>query len=486
MLKQEAVSATVWSGADMLLRHGLQFGVSITLARLLSPAEFGTVALLYLFTGLAGAFTDGGFSAALIQNQRITHEDESTVFWFNAALGTLAALLLCGVAPWISRFYGIPILVPLTRVLALHVFISALSSIHKTLLTKRLNFSKQMIVGAIATVVSGVLAVGLAFRGFGVWALAAQILTSTAITTVLLWVVNPWRPQLVFRLASVRKLFGFGSYLLMAALLDVSYNRLYTVFIGKLYGVRDLGFYNRADGTKQVPTGLLSTVLSRVAFPIFSTAAFDKEKLRRGVRHAIRGTMLINAPMMLGLLATAEPVIRTLYGPRWLPAVPALKVLCLAGMLWPLHVINLSVLTAQGYSHLFFRLEIAKKVVGVTLLIAGAHYGVIGIAWSQVAFGLLAFFINAHFTRAVLGYSGWQQTCDFAPVLGASAFMGLVVAFVGIMWRGPAGLELPLQIVIGILIFVAICVTFRLEAFQEGRLLAVERIQMFRLARGVR
>jgi teichuronic acid exporter len=484
MLKQQAVAATMWSGADILLRQGLQFGVSIALARMLSPSEFGTIALLYLFTGLAGAFIDSGFSNALIQNQDISHDDESTVFWFNAALGALAALLLWGVAPSISRFYGIPILVPLTHILALNVFISALGSIHETLLTKRLNFRKQMTVGAIATGVSGVLAVGLAFHGFGVWSLAAQIVTSTSLTTVLLWVVNPWRPGFVFRLASARKLFGFGSYLLMAAVLDVSYNRLYTVFIGKLYGVRDLGFYNRADGTRQLPTGLLSGVLSRVAFPIFSAAAHDKKRLRRGVRHAIRGIMLINVPMMLGLMATAEPLIRTLYGPKWLPAVPALRVLCLAGMLWPLHVINLSVLTAQGHSHLFFRLEIAKKVVGVILLIVGARYGVMGIAWSQVAFGLLGFFMNAHYTGSLLDYSGWQQTLDFAPVVGASAVMSMIVAAIGIVWRGPVALELLLQIAIGTSIFVAICVICRLEAFQEGRLMAVQRFETVRLARG--
>jgi teichuronic acid exporter len=486
MLKQQAVSATVWSGADLLLRQGLQAGVTIALARLLSPAEFGTIALLSLFIGLAGAFIDSGFSSALIQNQDITHEDESTVFWFNAALGALAALLLWGTAPWISRFYGVPILVPLARVLAINVFISALSSIHETLLTKRLDFRKQMMVGVTAAGVSGVLAIILAFRGFGVWALAAQALTSTTLVTVLLWVVNPWRPALVFSLASARKLFGFGSYLLMASLLDVSYNRLYTVFIGKLYGVSDLGFYTRADSTKQVPTAILSGVLARVAFPLFSAAAHDKERLRRGVRYAIRGVMLINVPMMLGVMATAQPLINTLFGPKWLPAVPALKVLCLAGVLWPLQMINLSALMAQGHSHLFFRLEVAKKVVGVILLVVGASYGIMGIAWSQVAFGLVAFFINAHYTNALLGYSGWQQTIDFLPVLGASAVMSLVVAFVGNAWRGPIALELLLQIAIGISIFLAICFTFRLDAFREGRLMAVERIQALRSARQTR
>lgn len=480
MLKQRAVSAIGWSAADILLRQVLKFGVSIVLARLLSPAEFGTVALLYLFSGIAGAFIDSGFSNALVQNQDITHDDESTVFWFNAALGALAAVLLCFAAPWIARFYGVAILAPLTRVMGLNIFMSSLNSIHETLLTKSMDFKKEMIAGGIATAVSGVIALVLAFQGFGVWALAIQTLAATTILTITLWVVNPWRPRFVFRLASARRLFGSGSYYLLTSLLEVTYSRLYTVFIGKLYGVRDLGFYNRADGTQQVLGGTLAGVLNRVALPVFAVAARDTEQLRRGMRHAIRGIMLINVPMMLGLLATAEPVIRTLYGPKWLPAVPALRVLCLAGMLWPLQVINMSVLIAQGHSHLFFRLEVSKKVVGVTLLVVGARYGVMGIAWSQVAFAFLAFFINAHYTRAFIGYGSWQQTFDFAPVLGASAGMALVVTAVGVMWRGPAALGLVVQVAIGISIFLAICVTFRLEAFREGRLLAVERIQTLR------
>jgi teichuronic acid exporter len=486
MLRQQALSATVWSGADILLRQVLKFGVSIVLARLLTPAEFGTVALLYLFMGIAGAFIDSGFSNALVQKQDITHDDESTVFWFNAALGAFAALVLCAVAPWVSRFYGIPVLAPLTRVMGLNIFISALNSIHETLLTKSLDFKKEMTAGGIATAVSGVVALVLAFQGFGVWALALQTLTATTVLTMVLWIVNPWRPRFVFRMASARRLFGFGSYYLLTSLMEVSYSRLYTVFIGKLYGVSDLGFYNRADGTQQVMAGTLSGVLNRVALPIFSAAAHNKEQLRRGVRHAIRGIMIINLPMMIGLMATAEPVIRTVYGPRWLPAVPALRVLCLAGMLWPLQVINLNVLTAQGHSHLFFRLEIVKKALGTILLVVGASYGVMGIAWSQVAFALLSFVMNAHYTRALLGYSGWQQTADFAPVLGAAALMGMLVTVVGVVWRGPAALGLVVQIVVGIVSFVAICMTLRLEAFREGRKMVVERIQAVRLARGAR
>jgi teichuronic acid exporter len=468
VLKQKAISATLWSGADVFLRQGLQFIISIVLARLLTPEEFGTIALLYLFVGLASAFVDSGFSAALIQRQDITHTDESTVFWFNLGMGVFMAVGLWLLAPLIADFFAQPILLPLTGVLALNLFVSALGAIHGTLLTKRLDFKTPMKIGAIATSISGALGIVMAWQGYGVWALAMQTLASTILTTAFLWMFNKWRPATTFSLVSARRLFGFGGYLLMAGLLDTAYNRIYTLLIGKLYGVRDLGFYNRADGTKQLPVGVLTSILSRVAFPIFSAASDDKEKLKRGVRHALRGMMLINVPMMLGVMATADPLVHTLFGAQWLPAAPILQVLCLGSVLWPLHVINLNVLTAQGHTHLFFRLEVIKKLLGTSLLIIGTAYGVMGIAWSQVIFGVLAFIINAHYSRIHIGYGAWQQLADFFPPLILSGVMAAMVYWLGASLSLPLVAEFPLQIATGITIFLGGCHLFKLSAYLEA------------------
>lgn len=468
MLRQKAISATLWSAADIFLRQGLSFIVTIVLARLLTPEEFGTIALLYLFIGVASVFVDSGFAGALTQRQDTTHTDESTVFWFNLVTGFLVAVVLWMAAPWFATFYKSPILTPLTQVLAINVFISALGAIHSTLLTKRLDFRTQLKIGAVATTLSGIVAIVMAMQGYGVWALALQALVSTLLTTCLLWYWNDWRPRMVFSLESLRRLFEFGGFLLLSGLLESIYSRIYTLLIGKFYSVRDLGFYNRADGTKQIPVGVLTSILSRVAFPIFSAAAHDKEKLQRGVRHALRGVMLINTPMMLGLMVTAEPVIFTLFGARWLPAAPILQVLCLAGLLWPLHVINLNVLTAQGHSRLFFRLTLIKQAIGIGLLVIGTAYGVLGIAWSQVAYGVVAFAINAHYTKVHLKYGLWQQTRDVAPTLASSIVMALFVHWVGQMLSLAAPLELAIQVLIGIAVFLGICRLFSLKAFREA------------------
>ncbi|MCX7088113.1 MAG: lipopolysaccharide biosynthesis protein [Methylococcales bacterium] len=471
-LKSRALSATLWSGADIFMRQGLQFCVSIALARLLSPEEFGTIALLYLFTGIATAFVDSGFSTALIQRQVVTHTDESTVFWFNLAIGALVALGLWALAPFIATFFSLPILMPLTGLLALNIFLSAVGSIHGTLLTKHLNFRVQMKIGGFATLISGTLAITMAWYGYGIWALAAQTLAATSVTTLLLWCLSPWRPAWVFSTKSVRQLFGFGSYMLASSLLDIIYNRAYTVLIGHFFGVRELGFYNRADGTKQLPVGILTSIMARVALPIFSAAAQDKAQLRRGVQLALRGMMLINVPMMLGVAATAESLVLTLFGVKWLPSVSFLQVLSLGAVLWPLHVINLNVLMAQGHSHLFFRLEVIKKLLGTALLVAGTYYGVMGIAWSQVVFGVLAFFINAYYSQRFLGYGVFAQTRDFLGVLVISVLMAFAVYWVSIhayllpLHLLPA-VQLLLLIAIGLIIFVGLALVFRLTALRD-------------------
>jgi len=482
-LKDKAVSATLWSGAETFLRQALQFAIAIILARLLTPEEFGTIALLYLFIGLASAFVDCGFASALIQRQDVTHTDESTVFWFNLAMGSIMAIGLWTFSPWIASFFGLPILIPLTRILAINVFISALGSIKGTLLTKRLDFKTQMKISASATLLSGLIAIWMAWRGFGVWALAWQTLTATLITTSLLWFLNSWRPSWIFSFDSTRRFFKFGSYLLFSSLLDIAYNRIYTLLIGKYFGVRDLGFYNRADSTKQFPVGLLTGVLSRVAFPIFSNAANDKKQLKRGVSQALRGIMLINVPVMLGLMATTKQVVFTLFGERWLPAVPIMQVLCLGGVLWPLHVINLNALMAQGYSNLFFRLEVVKKIIGTALIVVGALYGVMGIAWSQVVFGVMAFLINAHYSRRYLDYGAASQTMDFLPSLFISTIMACVVYMIGaiLVWSMP--LALLLKVSVGVSLYFVTCWLFRVQAFKEVLSIVGERWTMLGLSK---
>ena len=466
-LRVKSIKAVFWSGADVFIRHGIQFFVTIFLARLLAPEDFGVIAMLYVFIGLASVFIDSGFSSSLIQRQDITDVDESTVFFFNLGMASLMSLMICVSAPWIAAFFGIPILQPLTYVMALNMFIGAFSSIHNTLLTKELDFKIVMKVGGVATLSSGLLAILMAWWDYGVWSLAWQTVLSALISAGLLWRWHPWRPRWVFSLTSLRRLFRFGGYMMLSGLMDAIYTRFYAVLIGKFYSARELGFYTRADTTQQLPVGLLSKVLNRVAFPVFSEAASDSERLARGVRKVLVTIMLLNIPAMLGLSVLAEPIVVTLFGQKWLPSVPFLQVLSLAGVIWPLHVINLNVLMAQGRSDLFFRIEVIKKVVGVLLLVLASMHSVMAIAWMRVLSGLIGFFINAHYSGVLLGYGAWRQLRDILPYACVGTVMAMVVWGGSQMLNWPPAAELVALTVMGASLYFVSCHLLRLAAFKE-------------------
>lgn len=448
-LHQKTTSAAKWSALDVFMRQGVQFVVSVVLARILAPEDFGVIGMLAMFIGVAGIFIDGGFSSALIQRQRITHTDESTVFFFNFGMGMFAALLLCVAAPWIAAFFKQPVLQYLTYAMAFNLFISGFGSIHSTLLSKELNFKTTAKVGVVSSVLSGVLAIYMASQGYGVWSLAGHAVASGTITVLLLWLWHPWRPAWAFSIASLRSFFSFGGYTMAATLTDVFSTNLYLILIGKMYSARDVGFYSRAQNTQQLPITLMIGIINRVAFSTFASVAEDKARLVRGLRQAQAIAMLINTPILVGLIILAEPLVLTLFGAQWLPCVPILQVLGLSGLLWPMHVLNLNILTAQGRSDLFFRLTISKKVFTISLTVAASFYGVMAIAWMQVIVSTLSYFANTYYTKVLLGYGGWKQLSDLAMNFMAVIPMAVAVYFISDMMHTLPLLKLAVASTVG-------------------------------------
>jgi O-antigen/teichoic acid export membrane protein len=464
-IKRKSVSAVAWSATETLFGTGIQFCFSIVLARLLVPEQFGIIAMLFFFTGLAGSFVDAGFTTAIVQKNAVTQDETSSVFFFNVAAGLLTAVLICAGASWMAAFYDAPVLKPLAYFMALNLFLGSLGGVQRALLTKDLDFQTQTRITALATLLSGAIAVTLAWRGWGVWSLAVQMLTSTVLTTGLLWWWRPWRPSARFSLSALKPLFRFGSYLFCSSLLNTIYTRLYTLLIGKIYSSADLGQYARADTTQQVPASLLTSVVNRVAFPVFSAVAQDDQLLRSGMRQAVTQTMLLNLPVSLGLLAVARPLVLSLFGEPWAPCIPYLQVLCLAGVLWPVHVLNLSCLSARGRSDLVLKLEVWKKVLGVAAILTSAQISVMAMAWAQVALSGVCFFLNAHYTGVLLGYSPLHQLRDLLPATGATAVMlGVVLAIRLIGLESPLT-QLIVQVFAGAAVFWAVCRTANIAAY---------------------
>jgi len=467
--------AVIWSAIDVFLRHGVQFIVSVILARLLVPEDFGLIAMLTLFVSIAAIFIDGGLSSALIQRQHATHTDESTIFYFNLIVAGFASALLCLAAPIIAAFFENVELIDLTYVLAFNLFLGAFGSIHTTLLAKEMNFRTIAKTGAFASISSGILAIIFALQGFGVWSLALQALISSAVMVVLLWIWHPWRPVLTFSTKSLRSLFSFGGYEMAANLADAFSTNLNVILIGKLFSVRDAGFYDRAQKTQQLPITVMMNIINRVAFSAFSSHSADKQRLAQGLKRAQIIAMAVNLPVLVCVIVLAEPLVLTLFGNQWLSAVPILQVLALGGLLWPLHVMNLSVLKAQGRADVFFWITILKKIVLISMIVLASFYGVMAIAWAQVASSFLAYLINAHYSRVLLGYGAVKQIRDLSSVFAASVPMAIVMILLVEWIAAPQPIKLLLIGLIGAATYLAVCKLLCKEVMDE--LLALARFQ---------
>jgi len=466
-LKSKTVHALFWSFSERIGQRGIQVVISIILARLLLPAQFGLIAMLAIFMAIAQAFLNSGFGQALIQKKDATHVDSCSIFYFNIVVSTVVAGLLCLCAPWIAAFYDEPILIPLTRFLSLNLIISSFSLIHTTLLTKRIDFKAQLKVSITAVVISGIVGVTLAIRGFGVWSLAVQIVMSTLIRTVLLWFLNNWRPSLVFSFSSLKSLFAYGSKLLFSGLLDTVFRNIYLVVIGKIFTATDLGFYSRAQNWQRLPTESLAVSVGRVTFPVFSSVQDDISRLKKGVRKALTTLNLLNFPMMIGLLVTAKPLVLVLLTEKWLPCVPYLQLLCIMGLSYPLHLINLNVLMAKGRSDLFLRLEILKKILVVIAIAVTYRWGIQAMIYGQIGVSLLAYYLNSYYTGRLIGYPLRDQVVDLLPYLGMAVAMGIGVHCIGLLPFPNNWTLLISQVLAGVIIYAALNRIFRTSAFSE-------------------
>jgi O-antigen/teichoic acid export membrane protein len=464
-LKSRAVLALKWTGSEVLIRQVLQFGTAVYMAHQLSPEEFGTYALLAIFTDLGVLFIEGGFTTAILLKRETTKTDESTIFWFNILIAAVVSFILWVLAPIIAAFYNRPVLAPLLEVQTINMCIAAIGGTQHSLLTKKLEFKTPMLSATASIIFSSIVVCVLGFYGFGIWSLAAQNFTYNLVNTALLFILGGWRPHLLFSFRSLKEMFALGSFYMLTGFVTVLYARLYSLIIGKYYSVHDLGIYNRAENTKQLPVDLLQTILHRVATPLLVTAADEKDRLRRGLVMANQGIMFLNIPILIGLLATSDNVVPVLFGNQWQESVPFLYVLCLSGLFMPIIVVNSNILKAIGHSNLYFKLELFKRVVALVLVVVGLQFGIMGLAWSQVVGGVLNFWLSAYFSGKFLQYGIWKQTLDFLPVTLIATVMGVVVFAAGQVFEMPMSLLLLTQIAIGAFLYGGLCFLFKVNAY---------------------
>ena len=412
--------AVTWSAIDIFLRYGVGFFVMVWLMRTLEPAAFGKIAMLAIFTSMASLFIDGGLSQGLIQRQNATHTDESSIFYLNLLMGLLVGLILCLAAPWIAKFYHEPILQDITYVMALSLFVNAFGSVHTSILTKNLNFKVIAKVGTVVSILSGGVALLSAYNGLGVWSLVLQTLSASFLSIILLWLWHPWRPRWAFSLQSIKVFWKFSGYLMLSSFLYRIYGNIFAMVIGRSYTAHEAGFFSQAQRLQKLPMDLLTSIITRVAFPVFSSSAGDKEMLVRGLSKALALTMFMSIPVAVFLLLLAEPLVLTLFGEKWLPSAPILQVLSVAAMLMPIQMLNISMLKALGRTDLNVRIVVIKFLLGIGFLWVVIPYGIIAIAAAFSLSAVINVFINTYYTKKLLNYGGWQQIKGILP----SGFVG--------------------------------------------------------------
>jgi teichuronic acid exporter len=466
-LKHKTIHALSWSFLEAVASRGVQFIIGIVLARLLFPEQFGLIGMLTIFMAVIRTFLDSGFGAALIQKKEITQTDICSIFYFNILVGLVAAGLLCIAAPWIAAFYNQPILTALTRGLSLTIVINSLGMIQSTVLAKQINFKTQTKVSLIAGALSGIIGITLAALGFGVWSLVVQQVSAALISTVCLWSFSTWRPALIFSFNALREMFGFGSRLLSSAVLSQIFDNIYFVVIGRLFSAIDLGFFSRAKTLNDLPSLTLSEMVARVTFPVFSSIQDDPARLKRGMKKALTILVLVNFPMMIGLAVIARPLVIVMLTEKWVPCVPYLKLLCVGGLLYPLHLMNLNVLQALGRSDLFLRLEIIKKIIIAINIVITWRWGISAMIYGMIITSVISYYLNSYYNGDLIAYSTWEQVLDLFPYLIVSVLMGCAVYAAGLLPFSNHWSMLLVQIITGIAVYTGLCRAFQLNAFMD-------------------
>lgn len=465
-LKNKTVKGMGWSAVENVTRLGVSFVVSVILARLLSPEEYGLIGILTIFIAIFNAIVDSGFTNALIRKQDATDTDYSTVFYTNLVLSFfLAAILFCCAKP-IAVFFERPELVSLTRVMSSVVVINAFAIVQRARTTKAIDFKTQTKITFISSIGSGAIGIAMAYMGYGVWALVGQQISNQLFSTIFFWIYNKWVPKLIFSWISFKEMWAFGSKLLASGLIDTAWKEIYQVVIGKCYSPATLGLYTRAKQFADLCSSNLTSVVQRVSYPVLSSIQDDRTRLKSAYQRVIKTTMLSTFVLMLGMAACAESMIYVLIGEQWLQCVPMLQIICTYGMLYPLHALNLNMLQVQGRSDLFLRLEIIKKAIGVGPLLLGIFANIYWMLAGTFVTSIISYYLNAYYSGPFLGYSIKEQVKDILPSFGVALSMAIPVYAMSFIPLNPFVL-LPLQIVAGAMITITICEVTKLSEYLE-------------------
>lgn len=465
-LKQKTKTGLYWSFFNQFSFYGVQFFIGIVLARLLSPADYGTIAMPAVFLAVAQCLVDSGFGTALVRKEKVSEEDLSTAFIFSLIVGAACYLLLFFSSSWIAEFYNTPILEELLKFSALATLFGPIASVQQVQLTRKIDFKAPAIISLICQFFTGGVGIIMAFSGYGVWSLVIPGVGASVLRIILLYYFVRWLPHTGWSRESFRYLWGFGNKLLASALLDTIYNNIYPIIIGKFYSARDLGLYTRAQAYALLPSQNVTSVIQRVTFPVLSKMQNEDEVLAINYRRMLRATAFVVFPIMLILSALASPFILVLVTEKWSACIVLLQIVCFSLMWYPIHAINLNLLQVKGRSDLFLRLEIIKKIIGVSIMVITVPHGLVAMCCGNVVSSILCLVVNTHYTGKMINIGFFKQMKDLSHILALSLCVFFALTFFCQVVTNIYA-QLFLGGLLGIAIYVGISILFHFSELED-------------------
>ncbi len=474
-LKQKTFWGMIWVFTEKFSIQIFVFIQGIILARLLTPADFGLVAMVGIFNSLSRVLIDSGFSTALIRKKAPEDIDFSTVFNVNILISFSLCLILCFCSSLIANFYNEPILAQIVTLNSIQIFLNSFLSIYWVKMTVKLQFKKLSFMSVCSSVLTGILSIVLAYLGFGVWSLIYPGFFTILISALFYWHFLHWYPGHRFSKNVFKELFSFGSNILFSSLLSVLFDNIYSIVIGKKYSKQSLGYYSRGASFANLPSTTITGVLTSVTFPVLSKVQENAERLESVYRNLIRLSAFIVFPVMLGVASLARPFIICLVTEKWEQSVIYMQLLCFAMMLFPIHALNVNLLKVKGRSDLYLRIEIIKKILILVVLIFTIPFGIIYMCLGQVFTSFLCLFINTYYTGKLLNLKFILQMKDLLPVFLLSISMGAIVyAITSVI--GPNIIKLILGIIIGISYYFGVAYILKMKELLYVKSLIVDNL----------
>lgn len=475
-LKNKIFSGLIWKFAERILAQGVSFIVSVVLARMLLPSDYGIVALILVFINIANVFVTSGFSTALVQNKNSDNIDFSTNFYCSLAVSILIYILLFVIAPFLSSFYKMPDLTLILRVFALRIPLSAYSAIQHAYVERHMIFKRYFFSTLGGTLISGVVGIIMAYNGFGAWALIAQYFTNTIVDILVLSITVPWHPEFVFSWKSAKGMMNYGWKILAADLSGTFFDQLRSLIVGRVYTSADLAFYNRGNQLPSLITTNVSSSIMTVLFPAIANISDEKDRVKGMTRKSVKIMSYVMFPMLFGLAAVSKPLINILFTSKWQEAVPFVQILSISSAISLIGGVSLQAIKAIGRSDIILKLEGYKKPVYILLLIVGVKISVIAVAVTMLVYSIYGNIINAMPLKKEINYSYVEQLRDLKDPFLMSAIMGIVVLMI-IQLKMNDLVTLVIQVFVGVLLYIGMSIVFKIEGYGYLRNFIIKKLK---------